>query len=68
MDEMLIWISAYRIITKMSSLKGWSGPAQLPRAVVESPSVQGFNRCGEVAPGDMVNDGLGSAGLLTTLS
>lgn len=38
------------------------------KAVVESPSLQGFNWCVDVAPGDMVNDGLASAGLLTTLS
>lgn len=40
---------------------------QAAGAGVESPSLQGFNSCADVEPGDMVNDGLGSAGLLTTL-
>lgn len=34
---------------------------ELPRAVVESPPLKGFNRCFDVAVGDMGYGGLGSA-------
>jgi len=35
---------------------------RLPRAVVESPSLEGFNNRVDVAPGDMVLAGMGVLG------
>lgn len=40
--------------TRFSSWKGDQALAQLPRAVVGSPSPEGFKNCVTMAPGDMV--------------
>lgn len=53
------------ILGRPSSPEVFSSPGTGARAVVEYLSLQGFKRCIDVASGDMVRGGHGSAGGLT---